>query len=55
MSRPTYEQIGQLLRLQGELGIMTTIPDNQEHAASYIESLEKLKRITTKIQAEYKK
>ena len=54
MSRPTYEQIGQLLRLQGELGIMTTIPDNQEHAASYIEAMEKLKRITTKIQMEVK-
>lgn len=54
MSRPTYDQIGQLLKLQGELGILTTIPDTQEHAQSYIEALEKLERITTKIQAKYK-
>lgn len=54
MNRPTYDQIGKLLKLQGELGIMTTIPETQEHADSYIESLEKLKRITTKIQTEVK-
>jgi hypothetical protein len=54
MSRPTFTQIGQLLKLQGELGIMTTIPETQEHADSYIEALEKLKRITTKIQMEVK-
>lgn len=52
MSRPTYDQIGLLLKLQRELGIMSTIPGTQLHAQDYIEALEKLKRTLRKISAE---
>lgn len=40
--RPTFEQIGRLLALQAEAGVISTIPDTAQQATVYIETLERI-------------